>query len=125
MVDYRVSGHINTNGKRYSVDFRFRTDAINATDNKFNILQVSVGSGFIGDNTAVDNVVNTDSNYLRFFSGYVDPTAKKYVFQRQESSLGHMITFCMNYGLDLRQYVGNAKGTYIVVDSSHSISALG
>jgi len=118
MIDYRFTGHINNAGKRSNIDVRFRTDAINATDEKFNILQVQVGPNY--DSTADPH----DPTYQKFFAGYQDAQGM-YPFLLQKSSKGAMIAFAMKYGIDLRQYVGNGKGVYLVVDSSHSISGLG
>lgn len=104
MIDYRFTGRISSEYEY--VDIRFRTDAINSTDQTFNITQVQVGQEF----TTKDK---SDAVYQRWLSGN---------FKETNTTLGAMIQFSINNNLDLRAIDSKGNETFVVNDASASAS---
>lgn len=103
MIDYRFTGRLGT--EYQYIDVRFRTDAIQPTDEFFNIQQIQVGQQF-------DVNDKQHSSYLKWFNA---------TFKEESTSLGAMKAFAIEKDLDLRAYK-NGVETVIYNDDSASLS---
>lgn len=103
MRDLRFTGRISN----YAVDVTLRTDAINATDENFNIMSIQTGRLF-----NVDDV--KDARYQQFMGA----------FKTETSTLTICKSFATTYGLDLVSYNTNGSDrTFIINDPDISDSA--
>lgn len=104
MIDYRFTGRIGSDNE--PMDIRLRTDAVSTNDQTFNITQIQVGQNFSAND-------KQDSTYLRWLSE---------TFNEKNTTLGAMISFCMNNNIDLRSYDKNGNVAWVVNDASASSS---
>lgn len=103
MIDYRFTGRGADN--EYC-DIRFRTDAINSTDQTFNITQVQKGQEFASSDIQ-------DDVFQKHFGE---------AFKLINTTLGEMIAFAIAHNYDLRSYDKNGVEAIIVNDASASSS---